>query len=160
MMNLQPKTPGDSYTESVQIINLGTMNGYNRLFGGKLMEWIDICAAVVARRHANRNVTTVLVDTLEFKEPAYANSLVVLCAKIVYVGKTSMDVRVCSFVEKLDGSRQLINSAYLTLVALDENEKPTAVPPLMLTTDEEKAEWEAAKARRAARNSQRQGEQK
>ena len=151
MLNKQPKTPADSYTESVQILNLGTMNGYNRLFGGKLMEWIDICAAVTARRHANRNVTTVLVDTLEFKEPAYANSLVVLCAKIVYVGRTSMDVRVQSYVEKLDGERQLINSAYLPLVALDENDKPTAVPALTLTTDEERAEWDAALARRNAR---------
>lgn len=150
-MNLQPKTPMDSYTESVQILNLGTMNGYNRLFGGKLMEWIDICAAVAARRHANRNVTTVLVDTLEFKEPAYANSLVVLCGKIVYVGRTSMDVRVQSYVEKLDGSRQLINSAYLTLVALDENDKPTPVPALTLTTDEERSEWDAAKLRRDSR---------
>lgn len=150
-MNLQPKTPSESYTESVQILNLGTMNGYNRLFGGKLMEWIDICAAVVARRHANRNVTTVLVDTLEFKEPAYANSLVVLCGKIVYVGKTSMDVRVQSYVEKLDGTRQLINSAYLTLVALDENDKPTPVPSLAIISDEEQAEWEAAKKRREAR---------
>ncbi len=150
-MNLQPKTPSESYTESVQILNLGTMNGYNRLFGGKLMEWIDICAAVVARRHANRNVTTVLVDTLEFKEPAYANSLVVLCGKLVYVGRTSMDVRVQSYVEKLDGTRQLINSAYLTLVALDENDKPTPVPSLALTTDEEHAEWNSAKERREAR---------
>ena len=150
-MNLQPKTPSESYTESVQILNLGTINGYNRLFGGKLMEWIDICAAVVARRHANRNVTTVLVDTLEFKEPAYANSLVVLCGKIVYVGRTSMDVRVQSYVEKLDGTRQLINSAYLTLVALDENDKPTPVPSLALTTDEEHEEWNSAKERREAR---------
>ncbi len=154
-MNLQSKTPSESYTESVQILNLSTMNGYNRLFGGKLMEWIDICAAVAARRHANKNVTTVLVDTLEFKEPAYANSLVVLCGKIVYVGRTSMDVRVQSYVETLDGTRHLINSAYLTLVALDENDKPTPVPPLELTTDEERAEWEAAKARREARERNR-----
>ncbi|MBQ8249291.1 MAG: acyl-CoA thioesterase [Clostridia bacterium] len=150
-MNLQPKTPADSYTESVQILNLGTMNGYNRLFGGKLMEWIDICAAVVARRHSNRNVTTVLVDTLEFKDPAYANSLVVLCGKVVYVGRTSMDVCVKSYVEKLDGSRQLINSAYLTLVALDENDKPTPVPALTLTNDEERLAHDEAKARREAR---------
>ena len=155
MLNIQPKIPADSYTESVQILNLGTMNGYNRLFGGKLMEWIDICAAVVARRHANRNVTTVLVDTLEFKEPAYANSLVVLCGKVVYVGRTSMDVRVQSYVEKLDGSRQLINSAYLTLVALDENDKPTPVPQLKLTTDDERAEWDAALARRASRDARK-----
>lgn len=154
-MNLQPKTPIDSYTESVQILNLGTMNGYNRLFGGKLMEWIDICAAVAARRHSNRNVTTVRVDTLEFKEPAYANSLVVLCGKLVYVGRTSMDVCVKSYVEKLDGSRQLINSAYLTLVALDENDKPTPVPALTLTTDEERLEWDAAVARREARKGAR-----
>ena len=150
-MNLQPKTPTESYTESVQILNLSTMNGYNRLFGGKLMEWIDICAAVTARRHANRNITTVLVDTLEFKEPAYANSLVVLCGKIVYVGRTSMDVRVQSYVETLDGTRHLINSAYLTLVALDENDKPTPVPPLTLTCNEERAEWDAAIKRRESR---------
>ncbi len=152
-MNLLSKTPSESYTESVQILNLSTMNGYNRLFGGKLMEWIDICAAVTARRHANKNVTTVLVDTLEFKEPAYANSLVVLCGKIVYVGRTSMDIKVESYVETLSGARQLINSAYLTLVALDENDKPTPVPLLELTSDEERAEWEAAKARREARKS-------
>lgn len=152
-MNLQSKTPSESYTESVQILNLSTMNGYNRLFGGKLMEWIDICAAVTARRHANKNVTTVLVDTLEFKEPAYANSLVVLCGKIVYVGRTSMDIKVESYVETLGGIRHLINSAYLTLVALDENDKPTPVPQLELTSDEERAEWEAAKARREARKS-------
>lgn len=150
-MNLQPKAPSESYTESVQILNLSTMNGYNRLFGGKLMEWIDVCAAVTARRHANKNVTTVLVDTLGFKEPAYANSLVVLCGKIVYVGRTSMDVRVQSYVETLDGTRHLINSAYLTLVALDENDKPTPVPQLELTSDEEREEWAAAKARREAR---------
>ena len=150
-MNLLPKTPSESYTESVQILNLATMNGYNRLFGGKLMEWIDICAAVTARRHANRNVTTAHVHSLEFKEPAYANSLVVMCAKVVYVGKTSMDVCVRSYVETLDGSRRLINSAYLTLVALDENDRPTPVPPLTLTTDEERAEWDAALRRREER---------
>lgn len=151
-MNQTPKTPADSYTESVQILNLATMNGYNRLFGGKLMEWIDICAAVTARRHSNRNVTTAHVYSLEFKEPAYANSLVVMCGKVVYVGRTSMDVCVKSYVETLDGTRRLINSAYLTLVALDENDRPTPVPPLTLTNDEERAEWDAALCRRRERS--------
>ena len=150
-MNLLPKKPSDSYTESVQILNLSTMNGYNRLFGGKLMEWIDICAAVAARRHSGRNVTTAHVYSLEFKEPAYANSLVVMCSKVVYVGRTSMDVKVCSYVETLDGTRRLINSAYLTLVALDENDRPTPVPPLALETDEEREEWNAALRRREER---------
>ncbi len=150
-MNLLPKKPSDSYTESVQILNLSTMNGYNRLFGGKLMEWIDICAAVTARRHSCRNVTTAHVYSLEFKEPAYANSLVVMCSKLVYVGRTSMDVKVCSYVETLDGTRRLINSAYLTLVALDENDRPTPVPPLVPETDEEREEWNAALRRREER---------
>ncbi len=151
-MNLLPKKPSDSYTESVQILNLSTMNGYNRLFGGKLMEWIDICAAVTARRHSCRNVTTAHVYSLEFKEPAYANSLVVMCSKLVYVGRTSMDVKVCSYVETLDGTRRLINSAYLTLVALDENDRPTPVPPLVPETDEEREEWNAALRRREERS--------
>ena len=144
------KKPKDSYTEAVHILTLGNMNGYDRLFGGKLMEWIDIAAAVVARRHSNHNVTTVRVYELEFKEPAFANDLVVMTGKIVYVGRTSMDVCVKSYVEKADGSRQLINSAYLTLVALDENDHPVPVPPLEAETDDEKAEWERAKARRQA----------
>ena len=144
------KKPKDSYTEAVHILTLGNMNGYDRLFGGKLMEWIDIVAAVVARRHSNHNVTTVRVYELEFKEPAFANDLVVMTGKIVYVGRTSMDVCVKSYVEKADGSRQLINSAYLTLVALDENDHPVPVPPLEAETDYEKAEWERAKARRQA----------
>ncbi|MBQ8508653.1 MAG: acyl-CoA thioesterase [Clostridia bacterium] len=155
MSQLPSKTPAESYTESVQILTQSTMNGYNRLFGGRLMEWIDIIAAVAARRHANRNVTTVLVHTLEFKEPAFANSLVVLTGKVVYVGNTSMDVCVKSYVEKLDGSRQLINSAYLTLVALDENDKPTRVPALVPETDEEKEEWERARQRREARKEEK-----
>ena len=82
---MEPKKPSESYTESVQILNRSTMNGYDRLFGGKLMEWIDVIAAVVARRHSKKNVTTVLVNRLEFKKPAFANDLVVLTGKIVCV---------------------------------------------------------------------------
>ncbi len=145
---MEAKTPSQSAAEQVQILTLDAMNGYNRLFGGRLMEWIDIVAAVAARRHSNRNVTTVLVHTLEFKEPAYANSMIVLCAKLVYVGRTSMDVCVKSYVELLDGSRQLINSAYLTMVALDEIGRPTPVPPLRPETEEEIEEWKKAEIRR------------
>ena len=100
---MEPKKPSESYTESVQILNRSTMNGYDRLFGGKLMEWIDVIAAVVARRHSKKNVTTVLVNRLEFKKPAFANDLVVLTGKIVCVGRTSMDICVKSYVEKEDG---------------------------------------------------------
>lgn len=145
------KTPADSYAEQVQILTKSAMNGTNRLFGGQLMEWIDIVAAVTARRHANRNVTTVLVDTLEFKAPAMSNDLVVLTSKIVYAGRTSMDICVKSYVEHISGERTLINSAFLTMVALDENGRPCPVPELMPVTDEEKAMYAQAKERSDAR---------
>ena len=141
----------DSYTEQVQILSQGNLNGYKRLFGGQLMEWIDVVAAVVARRHSERNVTTAVVDTLEFKGPARANDTLLLCGQLTYVGRTSMEVCIHSYVENLDGTRNLINTAYVVMVALDENERPTPVPRLVLETEEEKAQWEAAKKRNLLR---------
>ena len=141
----------DSYTEQVQVLTQGSLNGYNRLFGGQLMEWIDIVAAVVARRHSARNVTTAFIDSLDFKAAAYANDTLVLQGKIVYVGRTSMEVCVRTYVEELDGIRRLINCAYIILVALDENEKPTPVPGLILETDLEREEWKRAGERRTLR---------
>ena len=148
----------DSYTEHVQILSQSSLNGYKRLFGGRLMEWIDVVAGVVARRHSNRNVTTVAVDNLRFEGPAYGNETIVLCGYITYTGRTSMEVRVDTFVENLNGERHMINRAYLVLVALDENDHSTPVPPLRLETDEERAEWEAGK-RRSELRKQRKAEQ-
>ncbi len=142
------KTVADSRTEQVQILNQSNINGFGRLFGGQLMQWIDIVAAVVARRHSEKNVTTVLVDTLEFKKPARVNNTIVLSGYITYVGRTSMDVCVDTYIESLSGERTLINTAYLVMVALDENDCPTPVPGLVLKTEEEKARWEEAKKRR------------
>lgn len=137
----------DSYSEQVHVLTQADINGYNRLFGGQLMEWIDIVAAVVARRHSGHNVTTAVVDKLTFKAPAYANDTVIVCGYVTYVKKTSMEVCIKSYVEKLNGERKLINKAYLVMVALDENEKPVEVPRLILETDEERENWEAARKR-------------
>lgn len=147
-----------SRTEQVQIMLAAHINGYQRLFGGQLMEWIDVVAAVVARRHCNRNVTTAAIDNLNFKAPAYMNDTIVLRGQVTYVGRTSMEIRVDTMVENLDGSQQLINRAYLVMVALDENEQPTEVPRLLLETDEERQEWEAGLKRSALRK-QRKKEQ-
>lgn len=145
------KKVSDSYTEQVQILTQSSMNGFGRLFGGVLMQWIDVVAAVTARRHCERNVTTVLVDRLEFKKPARANDTVLLTGNITYVGKTSMEVCVNTYVEELNGTKSLINRAYLVMVALDEHDKPCRVPGLILTNDEEKRQWELGKARKEAR---------
>ncbi len=149
------KSVKDSYAEQVQILTQKDMNGYNRLFGGRLMEWIDIVASVVARRHSGRNVTTAVVDTLTFKAPAHLNDTVILCGRITYVGRTSMEVRVETYVEHLDSSRTLINTAYVIIIAIDENEKPVEVPRLKLETEEEKAEWILAEKRAEIRKQRR-----
>lgn len=148
---MTPKKVSDSRTEQVQILSQGTLNGYKRLFGGKLMQWIDVVAAVTARRHSGCNVTTAAVDSLEFKAAAYANDTLVLVGYITYTGKTSMEVCVKTYVEMLSGERKLINKAYVIMVALDENEKPKEIPQIICQTDEEKAEWEQAKLRREKR---------
>ena len=131
----------ESRTEQVQILSQGTLNGYQRLFGGKLMEWIDVVAAVTARRHCGKNVTTAMVDSLEFNAPAYANDTIVLIGTVVYTGTTSMEVCVKTYIEKLNGKRELINRASLIMVALDENEKPTRIPQLLCETEEEEREF-------------------
>lgn len=149
------KHPSDSATEQVHIITQSDINGFDRLFGGALMSWIDILAAVVARRHSERNVTTVFVDTLEFRAPARVNDTVYMTGKMTYAGRTSMEVCVKTFVEELSGERKLINVAYLILVALDEKEDPTEVPGLIPVTEEELEEWNAGARRRALRKQRR-----
>lgn len=146
------KKVSESFTEHVQILTQSSMNGYGRLFGGRLMEWIDIVAAVTARRHSEKNVTTVLVDRLEFKKAAHANDTLSITGHITYVGKTSMEVCVNTYIEELDGTKSLINRAFVVMVALDKSENPTEVPGLILETEAERTEWLEAKKRRMARN--------
>lgn len=149
------KHPSDSYTEQVHIVTQSDINGFDRLFGGVLMSWIDVLAAVVARRHSERNVTTVFVDTLEFRAPARVNNTVVMTGKITYAGKTSMEVCVRTYVEELSGERKLINVAYLILVALDEKDNPVEVPGLRPVTESELEEWKAGAKRRELRKQRR-----
>lgn len=147
------KRVSESSSQQVHVLTMSNLNGYNRLFGGQLLSWIDEVAAVVARRHSNHNVTTASIGMLKFKKPAYANETVVLKGKITYTGKTSMEVEVKTYVEKLSGEKILINEAYVIMVALDENEKPVEVPGLILENEEEKNNWEFALKRKEHRNS-------
>ncbi len=149
-MNFE-KCVNDSYTQHVQILSQSSLNGYKRLFGGKLMEWIDIVAAVVARRHSNLNVTTVCVDSLIFKKPAFANDTLFIEGYITYAGRTSMEICVETFIENLDGSRDVINTAYVVMVAIDESGTPLKVPKLILKTDKDRLNYEAALKRKEYR---------
>lgn len=152
---LPGKPVSASRTEQVQILTYGSMNGYNRLFGGQLMEWIDVVACVTARRHCSCNVTTAAVDSLEFTAPALVNDTVILRGYITYAGRTSMEICVRTYVEHLDGTRTEINKAHLVIVAIDGEGKPMPVPPVIPETDEEKKEYREAITRRQYRDMKR-----
>lgn len=150
-MELKIKKVSESVVETVHLVRPNHLNAAGRLFGGMLMQWIDEVAGVVGKRHAHRNVTTASVDNLNFLKGAYQRDLLVLQGKMTYVGKTSMEVKVETYVEHLDGERDLMNRAYLTLVALDENDKPVEVNRLELENEEEREEWKKAELRRQIR---------
>lgn len=152
---MEAKRVADSLTEQVHIVMPTHISGTNRLFGGQLLAWIDVVAAVAARRHCEHNVTTAAIDNLQFKAGVYMNNTLVLVGRLTYVGRTSMEVRVDTYVEDLTGTRKVVNRAYLVLVALDDVGKPTEVPRLILETEAERAEWEAGKRRNDLRNERR-----
>ena len=140
-------------TTSVQIVMPQHCNGYAkpRLFGGQIMAWIDVVGAVAARRYSQKAVTTVCIDHLTFLKPAYLNDTVVQEAFVTWTGRTSMEVRVDSMGERLDGSRELINRAYAVFVALDDDDRPSPVPAFVPETAEEISEYKDAEIRKKQR---------
>ena len=152
MNSIEERKVSDSIVETVHTVRPNHMNAAGRLFGGMLMQWLDEVAGLVAKRHTRSNIITASVDNLHFMHGAYQGEMVVIIGKVTYVGNTSLEVRVDTYVEHLeDGMRHPINRAYFTMVALDENDKPRKVPGLILETEAEKAEWEAGKKRRQIR---------
>lgn len=127
-------------------------NALGGVFGGQIMAWIDLCAAICAQRHAGRMAVTAFVDDLKFELPVKVGEVVRLDARVTATFKTSMEIEV--LVEGEDaatGRRWPCVDARLTFVAIDETRKPAAVPPLVLDTDEIRASQAAGEARRAAR---------
>ena len=152
------RTVSYSKTEQVHLVQPADLNGGGRLFGGTLLKMIDEVAAIVAMRHTGlKTVTTAAIDNLTFKAGAYVNDLIVLIGYITYTGRTSMEVRIDTYVERSDGMRYPINRAYVVLVALDENNKPASVPQLILETDFQKEEYHLAEKRRNLRLERREG---
>lgn len=146
------RTVEDSRVETVHMVRPNHLNAAGRLFGGMLMQWLDEVAGLVAKRHTRSNIITASVDNLRFIHGAYKGEMIVIIGKVTYVGNTSLEVRVDTYVEHIeDGMRYPINRAYFTMVALDENDRPKRVPRLKLVNEEERAEWEAAEKRRMMR---------
>ena len=146
----------DSFTEQQYFVRPTHINHYGRLFGGQLLYWIDELAGIVAMRHCGSTITTAAIDNLQFKAPAHVGDMIVLQGEVTYVGNTSMEVRVDTYRESLDGSREMINRAYVDLVAIDCKGNPTQVPELMIETEAQRTEFIAAEKRKALRKQRRQ----
>lgn len=142
-------------TSHVEIVMASHCNGAHRLFGGQLMSWIDITAAVEARRHSKTSVTLKAVDNLNFLSPVFMDETVAIDAALTWTGRTSMEIKVSTYVEKLNGERDLVNVAYLVFVAIDNSGEPVEVPAFVPKNNEEINEFEAASSRHIQRISRK-----
>ena len=125
---------------------------YGNVHGGIIMKLIDEVAFVAASRHARHNVVTACIDSLSFKNPVHIGDVIILKATLIYAGKTSMEVEVYVETEQLKTGKILpVAKAYLTMVALNKEGRPTEVPQLILQTEEEKRKYAKAKSRRDLR---------
>src|SRR3989304_7163885 len=135
----QGKPVKESMTELSEVMQPIHANRYGNVNGGVIMNLVDAAAFVVATRHARTNVVTASIDRMVFKSPVYIGDIIILKAAINYVGRTSMEVGVRIETERLkDGVRVNVGSAYVTMVALDKDGKPTDIPELILETDEDR----------------------
>lgn len=145
-------TPAASQLEMNQLVLPQHTNSLGTAFGGTIMSWIDICAAMSAQRHARKVVVTASIDQLDFRVPIKGGQLVNLRATVNYVGRSSMEVGVRVEAEDtLTGERVHAASAYVTFVALDEEGRPVRVRRLSPQSLVEKLRFEEARARRRTR---------
>ncbi len=148
MVDEKGKSPKESAVETRYLIMPQQANPQGTAFGGAIVAWIDMVAAMAAQRHAGCEVVTAGIDSLAFKEPIRIGDHVTLKASVNYVSRSSMEVGVQVVKENpYTGKKVLATTAFLTFVALDENKKPAAAPPIVPETDEEKHRYENAKLR-------------
>ena len=117
-----------SQTECTHVVLYDSINDSGRLFGGRLVSWIDVTAGACAMRHTGQRMTTASIDNLTFKRGAYLGDIVVLIARMTYVGSTSCEVRVDSYVEDQEGFRRAMNRAFITYVSISPDGKPVEIP--------------------------------
>lgn len=149
---MSKKTVKESMVTMTELVLPNDTNQLGNLLGGKLMHWIDICAAMAASKHSNRVCVTASVDKIDFIQPIRLGNVVNLIASVNKVFNTSMEVGVKVYREShLEGTRVHANTAYLTFVSVDEFGKPVKTNEIIPETDEEKRRYEEAGIRRKNR---------
>ena len=151
-MTLERRHPRDSESVLTELMMPHHANIMGNVFGGHILALVDRVAAVAAIRHSRHACVTVSVDKVDFREPIHVGELVTALARVNFAGKTSMEVGVKVLAENvLTGEKRHTNSCYVTYVALDDNGKPTEVPPIVPETPDEKRRYDRAAKRRASR---------
>lgn len=147
-----PRSSALSITLMSELVLPQHANALGTVFGGTVMAWIDICAAIAAQRHTGHIVVTAAVDDLVFRDALRVGDVVCLTGRVNGAFRTSVEVEV--LVEREDTRTMMRTTcvdALLTFVALDDARQPTLVPPLALLDDESRQRQSEAEERRAAR---------
>src|ERR1043166_166068 len=153
---MKGKPPKESIVEMVQQVLPGDANPIGTVFGGKVMEWIDIAGAVFAMRHTQQQVVTASFDRGDFFAPARVGEVMVLQAKINFTGKTSLEVGISVQSENpITGAKVRTAEALVTYVAVNEKGKPIPVLPIIPGTEEERRNFEEGKKRHEIRRRER-----
>ncbi|HEY6034829.1 MAG TPA: acyl-CoA thioesterase [Kofleriaceae bacterium] len=146
-------TPEQTRCVMTQIVMPMHTNGMaGVMFGGIMMQWIDVCSGVSAMRHAMGGVLTASIDRLDFLSPVRVGETVILQSKVNYTAKTSMEVGCRVETEDMrTGTRRYVTKAYLTFVAVDEHGRPRPIKPIELVTEDDRRRHSDAEFRRKAR---------
>ncbi len=151
-----PKPMRDSRIQIAQLMQPEHANTQGNVHGGWIMKLADEVGALASMRHARHRTVTVAMDQMVFREPIYIGNLIILDAEVTYAGHSSMEVEVDVIAENpITGERRHTNTAYLVYVAIDDEGRPTRIPPLLAETPEEKTIMEAARLRQQYRVAQR-----
>ena len=143
------KTPSQSRTEVIWEVSPPDTNASLHLHGGVLLYWMDIAGGICAKRHSGRNVVTMLVGSVSFKKPIFLGNIVRIIARPTRTFNTSIEIRIDVFKEDITSqTMEHTNTAYFVYVAIDENNRPVKVPPVIPETPEELEEYEEALKRR------------
>jgi acyl-CoA hydrolase len=152
MNNTNPKSPLDSLTEMNEIVLPNDTNTLNNLMGGKLLHWMDICAAIAAQKHSNSLVVTASVDSVSFKESIRLGDVVTLTAYVTRAFNSSMEVFIEVYANSIPrGEKIKSNEAYYTFVALDSRHRPVKVPQIVPQNEDQQSKFDGALRRRQVR---------
>jgi uncharacterized protein (TIGR00369 family) len=145
------KIDTEGFASGVAIVELMTpqmANFFGKIFGGAILSLVDKAAFVCASRYAGTAAVTACIQQVDFLYPIEVGELVTLFAQVDYVGKTSMEISIRIMAENIrDGQKRLVNTCYVTMVAVRDGH-PTAVPALIPKTREEKKAYAQGQVRR------------